>query len=73
MMPRSFRRVVTGDDADGRSVVADDSDITETGGAGNFNLWMTPADAAGSASFPFFPRDGGTIFRVFRIRQTIRR
>jgi hypothetical protein len=67
------RRLVTGNDAAGRSVVIDDSEIAETGGAGNFNFWMTgPGDIAPMlpASFPFFPRSGETIFRVFRIPQS---
>src|SRR5579871_2535091 len=69
-MPPTRRRLVTGNNAAGRSVVVDDREITETGGAGNFNFWMTGPGGAESlppAAFPFFPRGGETIFRVFRI------
>jgi hypothetical protein len=70
-MIRSFRRVVTGHDATGRSVLVEDRRIEEAGAAGNFNFWLTgPGPAATGAalpSFPFFPAEGCTIFRVFRI------
>lgn len=69
-MPAAIRRYVTGLNERGRSAVVDSREISESGGAGNFNLWMTGADltpAAKTADFPFFPRNGQTIFRVFRI------
>ena len=70
MTPRSIRRYVTGFDARGRSVVLDARDIAECGSAGNFNLWMTGANLAPDAAtdaLPFFPREGQTVFRIFRI------
>ena len=67
-MARTYRRVVTGNDANGRSLVALDEQVEETGGAGNFNFWMTGARGGGEpVSFPFFPRSNETVFRVFRI------
>lgn len=65
-MPQTFRRVVTGNNARGRSAVVEDVATSETGGAGNFNFWTT-ADGESPASFPFFPRGTDTLFRVFRI------
>jgi hypothetical protein len=65
-MPQTFRRVVTGNNAKGRSVVVEDVATPETGDAGNFNFWTT-ADGESQASFPFFPRGNDTLFRVFRI------
>jgi len=69
-MPLAIRRYVTGLDEQGRSVVADCREITESGGAGNFNLWITgfgidPLNE--TAGFPFFPRQDQTLFRIFRI------
>jgi hypothetical protein len=71
-MTRAFRRLVTGHDADGRSLLVADRRIEESGAAGNFNFWLAPSrpDAGTSGagqSFPFFPEPGSTIFRVFRI------
>lgn len=68
-MTGSIRRYVTGLDAQGRSTVSDARDIAESGGAGNFNLWMTggPSNPFEGAAYPFFPRRGQTIFRLFRI------
>jgi hypothetical protein len=69
-MPQTFRRVVTGNNANGRSVVVEDAAIAETGGAGNFNFWTTASEVANAGtavSFPFFPRGDDTVFRVFRI------
>jgi hypothetical protein len=69
-MPRAIRRYVTGLDEQGRSMVADCREIAESGGAGNFNLWLTGAgiDPLNEGEgFPFFPRKGQTLFRVFRI------
>jgi naringenin degradation protein FdeH len=71
-MTRSFRRLVTGHDAQGRSILVDDRRIEETGAVGNFNFWRTEdgADASADApakAFPFFPPQNGTTFRVFRI------
>ena len=69
-MPRAIRRYVTGLDAQGRSVVVDCREIAETGDAGNFNLWLTGAELDPlneTTGFPFFPRKGQTLFRIFRI------
>jgi hypothetical protein len=67
-----FRRIVTGYDQDGRSVVVDDGTVRE-GGAGNFDFWMDkPDETAGDMSArlapqPFFPKGGQSFFRIFRI------
>ena len=71
-MTRLFRRLVTGHDTDGRSVLVEDRGVEESGGVGNFNFWQTAPEAAAASgkaleSFPFFPREGSTVFRVFRI------
>lgn len=69
-MPRTFRRFVTGNNDAGRSVLVDGSEVQETGGTGNFNFWRTAPEGVGcdaSTRFPFFPRGGETIFRLFRI------
>jgi hypothetical protein len=66
-MTRSFRRLVTGVGADGRSSLVAEAQIEE-GALGNFNLWATsPNGADCPAAFPFFPPAGGTIFRVVRL------
>ena len=66
-MATTFRRIVTGHDAKGRSVVSIDEQVAETGGAGNFNFWMTGVDTVSVDAFPFFAPPGKTLFRVFRI------
>ena len=66
-MGSTFRRIVTGTNAEGRSVVVEDTDVVETGQAGNFDFWMTGTGGSAGAAVPFFPPEGGTIFRVFRI------
>ena len=69
-MDRSYRRLVTGNNASGRSILVEDAEIKETGSAGNFNFWRTRAwDSADvpARPLPFFPAAGETIFRVFRI------
>jgi hypothetical protein len=69
-MPLSFRRLVTGRDAGGRSVLLEDVQVPE-GRLGNFNFWRTAPAAADSElvrrEFPFFADPGGTVFRVFRL------
>jgi hypothetical protein len=71
-MAPSFRRLVTGQNAGGKSILLEDARITE-GRLGNFNFWRTGADAAvtdielAHQDFPFFADPGGTIFRVFRL------
>ena len=71
-MPLSFRRLVTGCNASGKSVLLDDARIDE-GRLGNFNFWRTNAGAdAGDVElarqdFPFFAQPGATVFRVFRL------
>ena len=74
-MTLSFRRLVTGRDANGRSVLLEDARIA-AGRLGNFNFWRTQAAAAGTdielarGEFPFFADPGGTVFRVFRLPTT---
>jgi hypothetical protein len=66
-MTRSFRRLTTGVDGEGRSTLVDEAQIRE-GDLGNFNLWMTnPSGRDGAVDMPFFPAPGGTIFRVVRL------
>jgi hypothetical protein len=66
-MTLSFRRLTTGRDAHGKSVLIDDARIEE-GALGNFNFWTTRPDGTdGAADIPFFPASGGSIFRVFRL------
>jgi hypothetical protein len=66
-MSRTFRRIVTGVDVDGKSHVVDDAAIGE-GDLGNFNLWMTESGGGDrDERLPFFPPRGGTIFRVVRL------
>jgi hypothetical protein len=71
-MARTFRRLVTGLDAKGRSVLVSDTEIAEAGSVGNFDIWMmragaTPNEAPIPGPFPFFPATGDMIFRTFRI------
>jgi hypothetical protein len=66
-MVQTFRRIVTGHDANGRAVIAIDEQVAQSGDAGNFNFWMTGAGNVAGADFPFFPKDGQTLFRIFRI------
>jgi hypothetical protein len=71
-MPLSFRRLVTGCNAGGKSVLLEDARIDE-GRLGNFNFWRTKPGAPGTdidlvrRDFPFFADPGGTLFRVFRL------
>jgi hypothetical protein len=66
-MRPSFRRLVTGHNAAGKSALIDDARIEE-GSLGNFNLWSTrPGGKDGAEQVPFFPGPGGTIFRVVRL------
>lgn len=66
-MPPSYRRVVTGRNANGRSVLLNDARVEE-GTLGNFNLWTARTDGTDSAvAIPFFPEPGQTIFRVVRL------
>jgi hypothetical protein len=71
-MTLSFRRLVTGRDANGRSALLEDARIA-AGRLGNFNFWRTQAAASGTdielarGEFPFFADPGGTVFRVFRL------
>jgi hypothetical protein len=63
----SFRRLVTGRNAAGKSALVDDSRIAE-GTLGNFNLWTARVDGTdGADAIPFFPARGDTIFRVVRL------
>lgn len=69
---RTFRRIVTGHNEGGRSVVVADDGVGE-GPAGNFDFWMGGAGGELSARMrrqPFFPRDGQSFFRFFRIPPT---
>src|SRR5713226_5376790 len=45
LMPVSFRRLVTGRDADGKSRLLEDTQVQE-GRLGNFNFWRTEKDPA---------------------------
>jgi mannose-6-phosphate isomerase-like protein (cupin superfamily) len=77
-MGRRYRRVVTGHDAQGRSVILMDGEsphsfvLEKAGGLQLTELWETtssPADNAGSADAAgherrIEPRDGGTVFRI---------
>jgi hypothetical protein len=66
-MTLSFRRLITGHDADGKSTLIDDRRVAE-GALGNFNFWATHSDTMdGDQSIPFFPAPGGAIFRIFRL------
>jgi hypothetical protein len=69
-MDRIYRRLVTGNNASGRSILVEDAEIRETGGAGNFNFWRTPSRdrvRGPTGPFPFFPAADETVFRMFRI------
>jgi hypothetical protein len=69
-MPLTFRRLVTGRDASGRSVLLEDAQVPE-GRLGNFNFWRTSPAAVDTElarrEFPFFADPSGTVFRVFRL------
>jgi len=66
-MNRSFRRIVTGIDVDGKSRLVDDS-LIEQRDLGNFNFWMSEAGGGGRGErLPFFPPPGGAIYRVVRL------
>src|SRR5215475_3128666 len=67
-MALTFRRLTTGQDARGKSVLINDARI-EGGTLGNFNFWTTRPDGTdGAQDIPFFPAPGASIFRVFRLR-----
>jgi hypothetical protein len=66
-MATTFRRVVTGHDAQGSSCLAEDSAVEE-GTLGNFNFWSARAGGVqGTSATPFYPAAGETLFRVFRL------
>ncbi len=66
-MTLSFRRLTTGLNALGKSTLLEDARIEE-GSLGNFNFWtMRPDGTDGASNIPFFPPEGGSIFRVFRL------
>jgi len=71
-MPPSFRRLVTGRDAYGKSKLLEDAQIEE-GRLGNFNFWRTESGKVEKdgdlvrEDFPFFADPGGTVFRIFRL------
>ena len=67
VIERTFRRIVTCVDADGKSDVAGDTRVGE-GELGNFNIWMTEPEGGGRGEhLPFFPPAGGSICRVVRL------
>lgn len=69
-MPRTFRRLVTGNNAEGHSIIVEDGPIAPSGPANNFEMWMTrPGEAAERlpATVPFIPSRGASIFRFFAI------
>jgi hypothetical protein len=67
-----FRRVITGHDGAGRSVVISDANVAE-GEFGNHNFFRllgpdAPIDLAMATSgFSFFPGPGQSVFRIFRL------
>ena len=71
-MPLTFRRLVTGRDARGKSKLLEDTRIQE-GRLGNFNFWRTESGRVNKdvdvtrEDFPFFADAGGTVFRIFRL------
>ncbi|MDR3496993.1 MAG: cupin domain-containing protein [Ancalomicrobiaceae bacterium] len=69
-MPDTYRVIITGHDAAGRSCVAGYHVVHERE-AGNVNFWMTgtgPDLADGRpGAFPFFPANGRSVFRLFRL------
>ena len=66
-MKPSFRRLVTGRNAKGKSALVDDARIEE-GTLGNYNMWTARAEGTdGAEAIPFFPAAGDTIFRVVRL------
>jgi hypothetical protein len=73
-MPGSIRRIVTGQNADGKSTIAEDTLIAAIEPFGLQELWITAAVPA-SLDAPVEPRPlklepppGGTLFRFFEIR-----
>jgi Cupin domain len=71
-MTQTHRVIVTGTNAAGKSVVAEDTQAS-LGGPGNFDFWQTqpgqsPHDLSfGRAPMKFYPQPGGTMFRLFTI------
>lgn len=58
------RRIITGHDEDGRSIVVEDA-VAEPGNPVDVNVWRSfhiGADAP-DAAFPFYPKDGETFCR----------
>jgi hypothetical protein len=66
-MAETYRRIVTGHDANGRSIVSIDEEVPQSGGAGNFNFWRTGTAVVKTDDFPFFAGPGQSLFRIFRI------
>jgi hypothetical protein len=73
-MSGSIRRIVTGNNADGKSTIADDSQINAIEPFGLQELWTTRsvpaplADPAERGPLKLEPPSGGTLFRFFEIR-----
>ena len=67
-MTQTFRRVVTGNNAAGKSYLLSDIDIAEAE-LGNFNFWRTSPGGGPdiTAPVPFFPPPDESIFRIFRL------
>lgn len=71
-MAETHRVIVTGNNADRKSIVIDDIQAGMTG-PGNFDFWQTQAGASpfdvatGRSAMKFFPAAGGTMFRLFTI------
>lgn len=69
-MPDTYRVIITGHDAAGRSCLAEDRAVREAE-AGNFNFWMTGAGSGLAdgipATFPFYPAKSQSVFRLFRL------
>jgi hypothetical protein len=72
LMPLTFRRLVTGRDAYGKSKLLEDTQIEEAR-LGNFNFWRTESGRVNEVGdlvrrdFPFFADPGGSVFRIFRL------
>ncbi len=71
-MTLTFRRVVTGQDLEGKSTLVSDERVAE-GALGNFNFCGTAAVTESAdiqvvaTDVPFFPAAGETLFRIFRL------
>ncbi len=71
-MTDAHRVIVTGINADGKSLIAEEI-LAEMTGPDNFDFWRTKAGDTphdlpiGRSPMKFFPAPGGTMFRLFTI------